>query len=1158
MTATARRRAEADERARAASDPAGSVWVAANAGTGKTHVLIERIARLLAAGTAPGRILCLTFTKAAAAEMENRLYTRLGHWAMAPDDVLGDEIEALLGHPAAPEVLARARRLFALTLEVPEGLKIRTVHAFCESLLGRFPLEAAVAPHFSVIDERTAAELRIEARDRVLSRAFDGDGAGVAEALGHLAGLVNEEAFARVMTELDSGRGRLARLREHHGEVAGMVAAARQLLGLAPDASPASVIAEASTAGAFDEAGLYRAAAALDHGTAKDKERAAFLRAWLDDAEGRAVTLLGAYAELFLTKADAPRAARSLMTQRATEADPGALDAMLAEQARLAALKDRLRAFDVAESTAALLTVGCGLLESYEDMKRHRALLDYDDLIEKARRLLEAEGQAAWVHYKLDGGIDHILVDEAQDTSPEQWAVVAALAGEFFAGQGARKGGRTMFAVGDEKQSIYSFQGADPDAFEDMRAHFAGRASEAREPFHSVELAASRRSVPAVLDTVDRVFAGAEARRGLTSGEAPIHHQSFREGQAGLVELWPPVTPEEAPDADPWDAPLDQMSAMSPPARLAGRIADCIDGWLKGGEMLPSAGRPMRPGDIMILVRTRARFAEEMVRCLKQRRIPVAGSDRMVLVEQMAVMDLLALGGFLLLPDDDLNLAVVLKGPLIGFDDDALFELAHGRDGSLWEALQGRRRESARFETAHRELAGLLNKADFTPPYEFFAELLGAGGGRRKLLARLGPDAADPIDEFLSLALGFERDHVQSLQGFAHWISAGQTQIKRDLEHGRNEVRVMTVHGAKGLQSNVVFLPDTCTVPDSRVDPMLLWTDGGLAPAHGDLAPADGGLAPAVLWPARRADEAAPCGDLREEARRRIEGEYRRLLYVAMTRARDRLYIGGWESKRGRDAGCWYDLVEAAMDAEAEAVELPWGGSGWRVSHPQRTAPEEQRQAPPTGGALQALPDWARMPPPAEPTPPRPLAPSRPTDDEPPVVSPLGADAGARFKRGLLIHRLLQGLPDLRPEARAEAASTYLARPVHGLARVAQEEIAAETLAVIENPDFAELFGPESLAEVPLTGVVSGQVVSGQIDRLLVTDSAVTVVDYKTNRPPPVGVDAVPALYLRQMAAYREVLRQIYPDRPARCVLLWTDGPRLMDLGNAVLDPHAP
>jgi ATP-dependent helicase/nuclease subunit A len=1140
--ATARRHAEAEERARAASDPAASVWVAANAGTGKTHVLIERIARLLVGGTAPGRILCLTFTKAAAAEMVNRLYQRLGQWAMAPDDTLSTELEALSGNLAGPEILARARRLFALTLEAPDGLKIRTVHAFCESLLGRFPLEAGVAPHFSVIDERTAAELRGEARDRVLSRAFDGDGAGVSEALGHLAGLVNEEAFARVMTELDSGRGRLARLLQHHGGVAGMIAAARRLLGLAPDALRSTVITDASTAGAVDEAGLYRAAAALDHGTAKDQERAAFLRAWLDDAEGRAASLLGAYANLFLTKAGEPRAARTLMTQRAIDADPEALDAMFAEQARLVTVKDRIRAFDVADSTAALLAVGCGLLETYEDLKRSRALLDYDDLIDKARRLLEAEGRAAWVHYKLDGGIDHILVDEAQDTSPEQWAVVAALAGEFFAGQGARMDARTIFAVGDEKQSIYSFQGADPEAFDNMRVLFAERAQEAGEPFHSVELAASHRSVPALLGTVDRVFAGAEARRGLTAGETPIRHESFREGQAGLVELWPTVTPEEAPDADPWDAPLDQMAMMSPPARLARRIAECIAGWLEEDEMLASAGRPIRPGDIMILVRTRSRFAEEMVRCLKQLRIPVAGSDRMVLVEQMAVMDLLALGSFLLLPDDNLNLAVVLKGPFIGFDDDALFELAHGREGSLWEALQGRRHDSPHFEAAHRELANLMNKADFTPPYEFFAEHLGAGGGRRKLLARLGPDAADPIDEFLSLALGFERDHVQSLQGFLHWISAGQTQIKRDLEHGRNEVRVMTVHGAKGLQSNVVFLPDTCTVPDPRVDPMLLWADEG----------------PAVVWPARRADEAAPCGDLREEARRRIDGEYRRLLYVAMTRARDRLYVGGWESKRGRDAGCWYDLIEPAMDALAESVELPWGENGLRISDPQRAAPGEEPLTPPAGDARHDLPDWARTPPPAEPAPPRPLAPSRPEGNEPSVISPMGADGSARFKRGLLIHRLLQGLPDLPPDARAETARAYLARPVHGLAQTAQKEIALETLAVLDNPDFGELFGPQSLAEVPVTGIVAGQVVSGQIDRLVVAAGAVTVVDYKTNRPPPETADAVPALYLRQMAAYREVLRQIYPGRPVRCILLWTDGPRLMELGDAQLDPHAP
>ena len=1126
-----------------ASDPAASVWVAANAGTGKTRVLVDRITRLLLARVQPARILCLTFTKAAAAEMANRLNGRLGAWAVMPEERLARELGALHGGPVPSEEIERARRLFAHVLEAPGGIAIRTIHAFCESLLGRFPLESGVAPHFSVVDERTARELRLEARDRMLVDAFDGGASDSGAALAHLAALVDEEGFARLMHELDGGRARLVR---RPGGLQSLMADVRTQLGLEAEATAASVAAD--IAGGVDARALRRAQSALESGTGTDRERALSIGAWLADEGRRAETLACTYAPVFLRRDGAPRSDSSLMGRTARVADAEAFRILVEERARIHAGFERLKAVNVAASTRSLLGIGLALLDGYETVKRERALLDYDDLIERARRLLSSEAGVSWVHYKLDGGLDHVLVDEAQDTSPEQWNVIVGLAGDFFSGRGASEERRTVFAVGDEKQSIYGFQGARPEEFARHRAHFSERVGAVGEDWRSLSLETSFRSTPAVLAAVDRVFALSAAADGLTSTGAAIHHESSRKGQAGLVELWPTAVPEADVDHDPWDAPLDQVDLRDPPAQLANRIADRIADWLERGEVLESAGRPVRPGDIMILVRTRRRFAADMVSSLKLRGIPVAGSDRMVLTDQLAVMDLTALGRFALLPDDDLNLAVVLKGPFCGFDDADLFDLAHGRTDGLWSTLVLRRGERALFGEAAATLEPLLAQADFKPPFELYAEILGGGGGRRRLLARLGAEAEDPIEEFLSLALEFEHEHVPSLEGFLHWLDAGEIQVKRDLEHGRDEVRVMTVHGAKGLQSNIVFLPDTCSVADPRLDPKIYWS----REAEGS----------AVLWPAGRENEEAVCRRLRQAARERIEREYRRLLYVAMTRARDRLYVAGWEGKRGRDDGCWYDLVAEALAGVARPVDLPFGETGWRLSEPQAAPPESADAPAPASRRPAPVPAWAARPPAEEAEPPRPLAPSRPADDEPPVLSPLALDDGRRYRRGRLIHRLLETLPELAPRRRRRTAEAFLARPGLGLSAAEQREIVAETVRVVEDPRFAPLFGPGSHAEVPITGVVAGtgrgHVVAGQMDRLLIGEHEVSVVDYKTNRPAPSRPEDVAPVYIGQMAAYRAVLREVFPERRIRCLLLWTVGPTLMVLDDHLLDGHAP
>jgi ATP-dependent helicase/nuclease subunit A len=1136
-----------------AADPAASSWVSANAGTGKTRVLVDRISRLLLAGTPAAKILCLTFTKAAAAEMANRVNDRLGHWAALDADGLAKELAALFGRPATADERTRAPKLFAETIEAPDGLRIRTIHSFCESLLGRFPLESGLAPHFAVIDERRAAELREIARDRVLGRAGDDD--ALAQALDHLAGMVDEEGFAKVMAELDAARHRLAAMIAAAGGVAELVMAGRQRLGLGDDETRAASLAAASADGAYDAEGLARAAQALDGGTAKDAGRAGQIRAWLElDAQARAAAFVADYAPIYLTQKLEPRAQSTLITKKVAEADPGALDVLLAEQDRVFGVVERLKAVAVAENTEALLTVGAALLEQYERLKRERAMVDYDDLIGKAGELLGDPGDVSWVHYKLDGGIDHILVDEAQDTSPRQWTVIRSLAGDFFAGRGREiDRPRTMFAVGDEKQSIYSFQGADPALFGATGQSLAEGARAVGGQWNRVEMALSWRSVPAVLQAVDAVFSRAAAADGLSWDGHPIRHLPSRTGDAGLVELWAPMREVPADDDTPWDAPLDELAPGDPEVRLAEKIADTVQGWITGNVPLESQGRPIRAGDVLILVRSRGVFTEEMVRALKDRDIPVAGRDRMVLADHLAVMDMIAAGRFALLPDDDLNTAVVLKGPFVEMGEKQLFQLAHGRKRGLWAELRARRTENPAFAHAAERLDALLARADTMPPFEFFAALL-ASGGAEALAAHLGPEAADPVAEFIGLTLDFERDHVPSLEAFLDWVERGETEVKRDLEQGGGEVRVMTTHGAKGLQARIVFLADTCSLPAAQLEAKVRW--GEVAPGSNESG--------FVLWPGFKDNEETVSAAIAEAEREATLREYRRLLYVAMTRAEDRLYVCGWQGKNDLDERCWHRLVEEGLKSLDTVERLPAEGDGavmLRLLSKQNTAPKASEEEAPsaTDAELEA---WAQTPAPPEPAPTRPLSPSRP-ETEPPVRSPLGQDDAGRFRRGRLVHTLLQTLPELAPERRRDAAFRYLALPGHGLSETEAAAISAETLAVIEDPAFAALFGPGSRAEVPLVGGLTGAdcapiVVSGQIDRLLVRDNEILVVDFKTNRPPPTDESGVAVVYLRQMATYRALLAQIYPDRPVRAALVWTDGPRLMALSDALLDRHSP
>ena len=1125
---------------RQASDPRSSAWVSANAGSGKTTVLTERVVRLLLAGAHPGRILCLTFTKAAAAEMAARVFARLAEWVRLDDAGLASALADLEGEPPRPEHLTFARRLFARALETPGGLKIQTIHAFCERLLHQFPLEAGVAAHFEVLAELDALRLIGEARRAALIRAAGSPAGALGGALRTLVAITNDVNTFDALGELIEKRDAFQSWLAEAGSLRAALDGLRRTLGLRPGDDRAGLRRRIVTEAALTPDDLLELRQRL--GPVTQANAAGRIEKYLAAVteEERIV----AYSELFLTQKGDARAANL--------ADPIPVLALKAagEPRRILALNDLVRAAESFHGSAALLTLADAVIEAYDREKRVRGKLDFDDLVIRTAGLLQRSGGGRWVQYKLDEGLDHVLVDEAQDTSPRQWQVIEGLVDDFFSGRGARDNPRTLFAVGDEKQSIFSFQGAVPAWFGRMQKLFGQRVRDAERPFTDVELHLSFRSTEDVLAAVDAVFAAPAAHQGLASEAKATDHVAARHKAPGLVVVWPPLIKKERKQPDDWAAPLDQLPEDSPEKLLADRLARTIGTWLREGERLEATGQPIRPGDILILVRKRGQLSEAINRTLKEAGIPVAGVDRIALVDHIAVLDLLALAEVMLLPEDDLSLAALLKSPLLGLDEEQLLRLANGRTGTLWRALEEGAATDAAFAAALARLRAWRASADFTGPFDFYARILGAEGGRAAFARRLGPEAEDVLDEFLAQAIAYERGETPSLQGFVAWLRAAAAEIKREQAEKRDEVRVMTVHGAKGLEAEVVFLVDGGGKPvHQNHDPALIVLSDDLT---------DPRPAPLVWMRSMRSSPPGVIARLQTERLRAAE-EYRRLLYVALTRARDRLYVCGIETRDTDPARGWLALVQSALLADAAPVHGAGGAIEaweWRKPGGRSTATILPFAAPPAQPAAPSPPAFGPIP--RAPSPKR-LSPSSALAEiSPAVAAALGEGSALAVERGRLIHRLLQALPDHASPDRRPTALRFLDAAAPAWPMADRAAVAAEIADILEDKRLASLFAPGSRAEVAISAVLDlpgGEVaVSGRIDRLAVTADTVYLVDYKTNRIPPERLADVPAEYLAQLALYREVLRRLYPDKAIAACLLWTEGPRLMEIPATALD----
>lgn len=1155
-----------------ASNPQDSAWVSANAGTGKTHVLTQRVLRILLSGAPPERILCVTYTKAAAAEMAKRVFDELAAWVMADEDLLKASLADLTGQPASQNDCDRARTLFTSAIETPGGLKVQTIHAFCERLLQRFPLEANIPPGFHILDDKKQKAMIRDAIDTTLIAATASPDTELGRALSTAIAHAADDHFDEVLEQALFNRQWLIDSQKLQATM-NMPArdAVRVLLlshfALDPGSTFDSITAEIQTV--LSDQDLKTVSSAFSEGKKTDCDTADRAARVLQSS-GTA-TRVAALTDLFLTTGNAPR--KRLTTNDINAAHPALCEKLENAQQDFFELYEKRMALSLVDATCALHTIATAVLETYTAAKRRQSALDFPDLISSSVTLLTVKEQAEWVLFKLDEGLSHILVDESQDTSPEQWQLISALSTEFFSGHGAVEEPRTVFAVGDEKQSIYSFQGAAPQEFARQGQNFQTLAENANQRFHPVPLTLSFRTTEPILDAVDRVFADASQTPGLSATQSKIEHLAKRIGQAGLVEIWPTIAPAQSSDTSPWD-PLAEPAVDDPVKTLAAQIADTISNWIKSGDTLASSGQPIQPGHILILVRKRQPFAPAMVAALKARDIAVAGADRINLLEQIAVQDLLSLADFLTLPEDDLALAEVLKSPIFELDDADLIALAPQRKlKTLWKALLDDASHNPRYREAAETLKRWRKQADFAPPYEFFARIFDRDQVRDKLIGRLGPDAGDALDEFIDLALAFDEQESPSLSGFLHWIRSGSHEVKRDLEMGRNEVRVMTVHGAKGLEAPIVFLPDTCSRPGTgKADPVIT--------APNIERPMQ--TAPPLLWTIKGSSDLAEIRQIKQEHNDRDIEENNRLLYVAMTRARDRLYVAGFEGRSGIATGSWYQLIDNALDPHLTAAPGANGQPMRQLTCPQSAGLEQPKHDFAVSDTATQRPEWSTKRAPAEPQVSIPLAPSRlapyeiddegeplakqPTSDTPSQPSsdgPTSKQETDKFLRGNLTHALLQYLPTFPQDQRRALARSFIDLRGNQLAPSTRANIVDETMAIIENPKFADLFGPNSRAEVPIVADLlppSGQGVplrlNGAIDRLVELQDEIVVVDFKTNRNPPQSPDDVADAYLYQLASYRLALQSIYGQRTIRAALLWTQGPEIIEIPSTKLDSY--
>jgi len=1138
-----------------ASNPKSSAFVSANAGSGKTYVLVKRILRLLIEGIDPARILALTYTTTAAANMSIRVFRELSEWVSLDDDALTKRIAQLDQSEVTQFRLRLARQLFARAVETPGGLKIQTIHAFCERILHLFPFEANVPANFEIVDDHIQSKLMATTRNKIIGQLSLNSRDELTASIIELIDLIGEQEFDSLIGTSIKRTQDIRRVIKDPKLIAELCDKIRANLNLCStltiDDLWERIYGNRLTEYECNEFGSIllkstpndqRIGQAIIESTTWD-----FSEAWKNS-----------YFAAFFTSSMEPRSERGFITSRIRDEYPIIFDKLLQERDRLSILYDQIKTIKAYARTRGLLIVTNAYLTTYDAQKISAGMLDFDDLILKTKELLNRTS-AQWILYKLDNGIEHILLDEAQDTSPNQWEILKLLTAEFYSGESSKRGIRTIFAVGDPKQSIYSFQGAEPNAFSANRMFFKNKFKPLsdneqwdRQSFYDEKLTVSFRSTPEILYAVDQIFKDPENYQGLDQFPEATIHSSQRLNDTGLVELWKPINTEKKVTSEKWDAPLDTMESESSIVILARNIASHINMLINPNSNQrifdsKDGQRRIEAGDILILVRKRGKLFDAIIRLLKEKGLPVSGADRLNLNDHIAIMDLIALGKCVITPEDDLTLATLLKSPLFEFCEDELLLLAAERNGSIIDALYNDTRIE-KFKSAKVIFRNYQVASRDGGPFSFYSFVLGACGGRRLFRKRFGAEADDVIDEFLRLALEHEQKQAPSLLRFIDNFISSDFTVKRDMDSGRNQIRVMTVHGAKGLEAPVVYMPDTfgSAVDKQKIDPIF-----NISNDPNEYIP---------IWSPSQATDSKMISKLREIEYNKEAEEHRRLLYVAMTRARDRLYILGFNNKKSRPKDCWYSIIETALSDQMVDVtdgSAPVGSK--RLQLKPFPAPEPIVQ-PDRVDEKSELPQWVTTNPPAEEYVREPLRPSEALGFTPSGVKHADSQLTPNARRrGILIHKLLEYLPEIAEEQRQFVSQEYLKTQASDLSLDEHIDISQTAIKTLNLLGISALFSKDSRAEIDIAGELEREgkpprKVIGTIDRIAITEDTVFIGDFKTTVSPPRSPEEVPDHTVAQLAIYGSLVSGMFPDKKIRCFAIYTEGPEAIELPVEILN----
>ena len=1109
-----------------ASDARFSSWLTANAGSGKTKVLIDRVARLLLDGVQPEQILCLTYTKSAAAEMKNRLFDRLGKWAMLADQELNFSLlEMGIQTQLGIEELKKARTLFARAIEAPGGLKIQTIHAFCSSLLRKFPLEAGISPQFGELTERGQRDLYLKVLE-ILSADE-----ATEESFEHFSKIANVSNWEETISKIVSKRNIFSK-NKSRSEI-------YEAFSLSSEVSIEDDISSHFQNGTMSF--LKKISGCLQQSNSKVDQK---ISKELSKISSIDLTSLQLLEKIFLYSKNSKAPFTAKLGKFSTKEMRNGLLADYTDEiddfmVRLETFRNRRLSYLAAETSFSIHKFASVFLQVYTEQKNFKGLLDFDDLINIAVNLLTTSAVADWVLYRLDGGIDHILVDEAQDTSPSQWKVIETLAQELTSGQGIKENrSRTVFVVGDQKQSIYSFQGADPGQFDRVRDRFSAKLEGAEKTLQVASLDYSFRSSQTILALVDKIYEDARAE-DFGWGRK---HLAFKSELPGRIDLWPIIPKKLNPNLSKWEEPIELISDADHFVSLARLIAQEIKRMIDQDVQVPEQKtinkqptfRSVRAGDFLILVQRRSEIFHEIIRACKDANLPIAGADRLRLAGELAIKDICNFLSFIDNADDDFSLAAILKSPFFGWNEKSLFELAHSREEmTLWQAL---RNDPIKFAHELEVFEDLRSVADLVRPYELIERILILHNGRSLLIGRLGKEAEEGIDTLLTQAMDYESSEIPSLTGFLAWISDENIEVKRQFDSSVNQIRVMTVHGAKGLEAPIVILPETHDFKNEISDE-ILFTDE---------------LAFKKFSSAERSDKTT---EVYNSQKQKNSAERDRLLYVALTRAEVWLIVAA-AGNVSDDRKSWYKKVEKGLinlDAKSEPFSH---GHGLRYQHGKWLVGKCSEKHLKKASKIQ-LPQIFKE------------NLGTPVKFEK-FINPsnlMGSKSIQRIDKvtegdgaklfGTIVHLLLEKLPKSNSNDWQNIVPNLLKWAEIYVSEETQTRAYKQAENILKNPSFEFIFAPDVLAEVQFSTIVEsvgGIPIVGVIDRLVLSQESALIIDFKTNQEVPSSIDEVPLGILKQMGAYAASMQKVFPKKNIELGIIWTHSAELMkiDVNRAV------